>query len=50
MADFTLVIGNKNYSSWSLRGWLMARMVGLDFIEQSVALHDPAHRAEVLLL
>ena len=24
MADFALVIGNKNYSSWSLRGWLMA--------------------------
>src|SRR5258707_615581 len=28
MADFTLVIGNKNYSSWSLRGWLMARIAG----------------------
>jgi len=26
MADFTLVIGNKNYSSWSLRGWCMARI------------------------
>jgi len=24
MAEFTLVIGNRNYSSWSLRGWLMA--------------------------
>jgi glutathione S-transferase len=29
MADFTLVIGNKNYSSWSLRGWLMARIAGI---------------------
>jgi glutathione S-transferase len=45
-----LLIGSKNYSSWSLRGWLMAKMAGLDFIEQSVALDDPAHRAEVLLL
>lgn len=45
-----LLIGSKNYSSWSLRGWLMARMAGLDFIEQPVALDDPAHRAEVLLL
>ena len=45
-----LLIGSKNYSSWSLRGWLMAKMAGLDFTEQSVALDDPAHRAEVLLL
>src|SRR6185312_14411306 len=45
-----LLIGSKNYSSWSLRGWLMAKMAGLDFIEQSVALDNPAHRAEVLLL
>ncbi len=45
-----LLIGSKNYSSWSLRGWLMARMAGLDFSEESVALDDPAHRAEVLLL
>jgi glutathione S-transferase len=46
----TLIIGSKNYSSWSLRGWLMARMAGLDFAEQPVPLDDPAHRAEVLLL
>src|SRR6201992_2146579 len=45
-----LLIGSKNYSSWSLRGWLMARMAGLDFTEESVALDNPDHRAEVLLL
>jgi glutathione S-transferase len=45
-----LIIGSKNYSSWSLRGWLLAKMAGLDFDEQPVALDDPAHRAEVLLL
>ena len=36
MADFTLVIGNKNYSSWSLRGWLMARIAGIEFEESAV--------------
>lgn len=41
MADFTLVIGNKNYSSWSLRGWLMARIAGIDFEEIMVPLDRP---------
>jgi glutathione S-transferase len=50
MARPKLIIGSKNYSSWSLRGWLMAKMAGIDFIEEAVALDDPAHRAEVLLL
>ena len=30
MADFTLVVGNKNYSSWSMRGGLMVRIAGID--------------------
>ncbi len=50
MARPRLIIGSKNYSSWSLRGWLMAKLAGLDFVEETVALDDPAHRAEVLLL
>lgn len=33
MAQMTLVIGNRNYSSWSLRPWLAMRMAGLDFTE-----------------
>ena len=41
MADFTLVIGNKNYSSWSLRGWLMARTAGIEFEEVVVPLDLP---------
>lgn len=41
MADFTLVIGNKNYSSWSLRGWLMARIAAIDFEEVVVPLDLP---------
>ena len=36
-----LVIGNKNYSSWSLRGWLAARMAGLVFDEQMILLSRP---------
>lgn len=31
-----LIIGNKNYSSWSLRGWLAARQSGLAFEELTV--------------
>ena len=34
MAQATLTISSKNYSSWSLRGWLLCRMAGLDFNEQ----------------
>src|SRR5471032_707884 len=41
MADFTLVIGNKNYSSWSLRGWLMARVAGIELDEIMVPLDLP---------
>ena len=26
-----LIIGNRNYSSWSLRGWLAAKQSGLSF-------------------
>jgi glutathione S-transferase len=33
MAPLTLVIGNKNYSSWSLRAWLFMRHVGVEFEE-----------------
>ena len=31
-----LIVGNKNYSSWSLRGWLAARQAGLPFEELTV--------------
>ncbi len=50
MAKATLVISSKNYSSWSLRGWLLARMSGLPFEEQVVPIDDPTNRAELLLL
>ncbi len=40
--DYTLVIGNKNYSSWSLRGWLAMKQSGAPFQE----LRIPLRRAE----
>jgi glutathione S-transferase len=50
MAKATLTISSKNYSSWSLRGWLLTRFSGLDFEEIIIAPDDPSARAEILLL
>jgi glutathione S-transferase len=50
MARATLTISSKNYSSWSLRGWLLCRMAGLDFEERPVDVSDPGQRQELLLL
>jgi glutathione S-transferase len=44
MAPLTLVIGNKNYSSWSLRAWLFLKHVGLEFEELLVPLDTPQTR------
>ena len=50
MARTTLTLSSKNYSSWSLRGWLMAKLAGIDFDEVIVAPDDADARAEILLL
>jgi glutathione S-transferase len=50
MTGAVLTISSKNYSSWSLRGWLLCRMAGLDFTEEVVPVDDPGNRAELLLL
>lgn len=50
MSRATLTISSKNYSSWSLRGWLLCRMAGLEFDEQPVSMDDPDSRQELLLL
>jgi glutathione S-transferase len=61
--SLTLYIGNKNYSSWSLRGWLLLRAAGVPFEEVRLSLDftagsafkrriaeiSPAHRVPVLL-
>ena len=46
----TLTLSSKNYSSWSLRGWLMARFAGLKFAEVMVSPDDADARKELLLL
>jgi glutathione S-transferase len=50
MTEAILTISSKNYSSWSLRGWLLCRMAGLEIAEEVVPVEDPANRAELLLL
>ncbi|MFV8670872.1 glutathione S-transferase family protein [Ralstonia pseudosolanacearum] len=42
-----LVIGNKNYSSWSLRPWLLARQAGIPFEEIRLRLGSESFAAEV---
>ena len=48
MADFTIYLGNKNYSSWSLRPWLVLKAAGLDFDEVVIPLDTPGTKAEIL--
>ncbi|HLW89727.1 MAG TPA: glutathione S-transferase family protein [Roseiarcus sp.] len=50
MSGTTLTLSSKNYSSWSLRGWLMAKLSGIEFEEVIIAPDDADARAEILLL
>lgn len=43
-----LIIGNKNYSSWSLRAWLAARAAGVTFGEIDIPLFTPGSRERIL--
>jgi glutathione S-transferase len=47
MSTYTLVIGNKNLSSWSLRPWLALKMAGVPFDEIQVRLDQPETRASI---
>jgi glutathione S-transferase len=49
MAEATLLISSKNYSSWSLRGFLLAKLSGIDFVEERVSPEDPRAREELLM-
>lgn len=42
-----LVIGNKNYSSWSLRPWLLLRQAGIDFTEERISFNAADFTARV---
>jgi len=48
MADFKIVLGNKNYSSWSLRGWLALKRCGVPFDEEVVPLYQDDWRTRLL--
>ncbi|HEY3888731.1 MAG TPA: glutathione S-transferase family protein [Caulobacteraceae bacterium] len=50
MALASLTISSRNYSSWSLRGWLLCKFAGLEFETVMLALDDASARAELLLL
>jgi glutathione S-transferase len=41
-APLTLVIGNKNYSSWSMRPWVLLRGLGIPFSERQLKFHTQA--------
>jgi glutathione S-transferase len=43
-----LVIGNKNYSSWSLRPWIAMKVLGLAFEEKKIPLYGPGSREAIL--
>lgn len=47
MSEFTLIIGNKNNSTWSLRGYLALKHAGVDFNEVLVALRPYLDRARL---
>ena len=48
MSTLTLVIGNKNYSSWSLRPWILLKHLGLEFQEQLIPLYQAGSREEMM--
>ena len=48
MSKPVLIIGNKNYSSWSLRGWIIMRKAGVDFEERRLALDTAQFDTEIV--
>ncbi|BAY24363.1 glutathione S-transferase domain protein [Calothrix sp. NIES-2100] len=47
MTQLTLVIGNKNYSSWSLRPWLALKQFGVEFEEICIPLYTPETASKI---
>jgi glutathione S-transferase len=48
VAALTLFIGNKNYSSWSLRPWLALKVAGIAFEEALIPLREPTTKQDIL--
>ena len=47
MAALTLVIGNKNYSSWSMRPWVLLKQLGIPFEEKKLRFHSDEWDGEI---
>ncbi len=48
MKKFLLIIGNKNYSSWSLRPWLLLKYFQIPFEETMIVLYQQDSRKKLL--
>ena len=48
MADLTIYLDNKNYSSWSLRAWLALKRTTVAFDEVVIPLYQPTSRETIL--
>ena len=48
MSPMQLVIGNKNYSSWSLRPWIAMKVLGIAFDEVRIPLYQPGSKERIL--
>lgn len=48
MADFTIYLGNRNYSSWSLRPWLVLKHIKIAFDEVVIPLYQPTSKATIM--
>ncbi|MGH1440636.1 MAG: glutathione S-transferase family protein [Cellvibrionaceae bacterium] len=44
---YQLVIGNKNYSSWSLRPWILMKVAGIEFEEVKIELYSPEGKEQL---
>jgi glutathione S-transferase len=49
VSELTLVIGNKNYSSWSLRPWIAMKVAGIAFTEHRIPLYGPESKKAILV-
>jgi glutathione S-transferase len=47
MDNLTLVIGNKNYSSWSLRPWLLMKQAGIPFVERYIPIRSATWNTQI---
>ena len=47
MPEFTIILGNKAYSSWSLRGWLLLKLTGASFDEVVIPLDRPETKTAI---